>query len=175
MGPARHGDTIASDDPVEGRKPRPPMSTFEEQTSVIELIELSDLAWTIIDSDGTHESLEQAWTAALPGDWAPDEGVDELRARLSEVTDAVTGNDARVLLEVLSAVIVYLAAHPDHRRVEPAVIGEALRDEYGAQMPHEIANWLTRGEGPEPRRRHPGAPAPRRRFHSRPLPPAEIG
>ena len=52
---------------------------------MIELIELSDLAWTIINSDGEHESLERAWTEALPRDWAPAEGVDELRARLSQI------------------------------------------------------------------------------------------
>ncbi|HYB26440.1 MAG TPA: hypothetical protein VEF89_07500 [Solirubrobacteraceae bacterium] len=151
------------------------MSTSEEYTSVIELIELSDLAWTIIDSDGKHESAERAWTAALPGDWAPDEGVDELRARLSEVMDAASEDGDRWMLEVVSAVIVYLAAHPERRRVEPAVIGEALREAYGQHIPGEIANWLAREHGPVPRHRHPGAPPPQRQFHSRPLPPAEVG
>ncbi|HUA47040.1 MAG TPA: hypothetical protein VMA77_17535 [Solirubrobacteraceae bacterium] len=151
------------------------MSTSEEHTSGIELIGLSDLAWTIIDSSSKHESVEQAWTAALPGDWAPDEGVEELRVRLSEVTDAVSRDGAPELLEVVSAVIVYLAAHPERRRVEPAVIGEALREEYGHQIPDEIASWVARGDGPVPRHRHPGAAAPRHHFRSRPLPPAEVG
>jgi hypothetical protein len=31
------------------------MSISEDQPSVIELIELSDLAWTIINSDGEHD------------------------------------------------------------------------------------------------------------------------
>ena len=52
-----------------------------------ELIELSDLAWTIVNSDGEHESIERAWTAALPDDWAPAAGVEELRARLRQITD----------------------------------------------------------------------------------------
>ena len=36
------------------------MSTSEGSTSIVELIELSDLAWTIINSTGEHESIEQA-------------------------------------------------------------------------------------------------------------------
>jgi hypothetical protein len=46
------------------------------------------------------------------------------------------------LLEVVSAAVVYLATYPDSRRVEQAVIGEALREEYGDRLPQEIADWL---------------------------------
>ena len=93
---------------------------------MIELIELSALAWTIINSDGEHDSIERAWTAAQPNDWTPAEGVDELRIRLSEISDLLQAAGETALLEVVSAVIVYLAIHPDRRRVEHAVIGEAL-------------------------------------------------
>ena len=105
------------------------MSTSEDQPSLIELIELSDLARTMINSVGEHESIEQAWTAALPDDWAPAEGVDELRARLGEIAERLRGDGDGALLEVVSAVIVYLAAHPERRRVEQAVLGEALREQ----------------------------------------------
>jgi hypothetical protein len=144
------------------------MSTSEDQPTVIELIELSDLAWTIINSDGEHESLERAWTEALPRDWAPAEGVDELRARLSQITDRQRGADDRALLEVISAVIVYLAARPDRRRVEQAVVGEALREEYGEEVPGEIAAWLARQPSLAAHLRPHGTEAPRRHFHSRP-------
>ena len=150
-------------------------STSEDQPSIVELIELSDLAWTIINSTGEHESIEQAWTAALPNDWAPAEGVEELRARLGQVTDTVRGDGDAALLEVVSAVIVYLAAHPEGRRVEQAVISEALREEYGERVPDEIAEWLATQPALTAHIRHHGARAARRHFHSRPLPPAEAG
>ena len=150
-------------------------STSEDQPSIVELIELSDLAWTIINSTGEHESIEQAWTAALPDDWAPAEGVEELRARLGQVTDTVRGDGDAALLEVVSAVIVYLAAHPEGRRVEQAVISEALREEYGERVPDEITEWLATQPGLTAHTRHHGARAPRRHFHSRPLPPTEAG
>jgi hypothetical protein len=135
---------------------------------MIELIELSDLAWTIVNSVGEHDSIEQAWTAALPDDWAPAEGIEELRARLDQITDRVRGDGDAALLEVVSAIIVYLAAHPDRRRVEQAVIGEALREQYGEHVPEEIANWLARQPGLAAHVRQHGAPAPRRHFYSRP-------
>jgi hypothetical protein len=135
---------------------------------VLELIDLSDLAWTIINSNGEHESLEQAWTAALPRDWAPAEGVDELRARLSQITDRLPAAGDRALLMVLSAVIVYLAAHPERARVEKAVISEALREEYGENLPEEIEDWLARQPSVTARFRAHGARARRRHFHSRP-------
>lgn len=135
---------------------------------MIELIELSNLAWTIINPDGEHESIEQAWTAALPDDWAPAEGVEELRGRMGQITDQVRGDGDAAMLEVVSAVIVYLAAHPERRRVEQAVIGEALREEYGEDMPDEIEDWLARQPSLTAHPRHHGARTPRRHFHSRP-------
>ncbi len=144
------------------------MSTSEDQPTAIELIELSDLAWTIINSDGEHESLEGAWTEALPRDWAPAKGVEELRARLGQITDRVREAADRALLEVVSAVIVYLAARPDRRRVEQAVITEALREEYGEEVPEEIAAWLARQPSLAAHLRPHGPAAPRRHFHSRP-------
>jgi hypothetical protein len=151
------------------------MSISEDRPDMIELIELSDLAWTIIDPNGEHESIERAWTAALPDDWAPAEGIDELRTRLSEITDLLRGTGEAVLLEVVSAVTVYLAAHPDRRRVEQAVIGEALGEEYGEDLPEEIAAWLAREPSLSAHPRHHGAPASRRHFHSRPSSRAEGG
>lgn len=144
------------------------MSVFEDEPSIMELIELSDLAWTIINSDGEHESIERTWTAALPDDWAPAEGIDDLRTRLSEITDLLRATGEAALLEVVSAVIVYLAAHPDRRRAEQAVIREALSEEYEEDLPEEIVAWLARRPSLAAHRRHHGAPGPRRHFHTRP-------
>lgn len=135
---------------------------------MIELVELSDLAWTIVDAVGEHESIEQAWTAALPDDWAPAEGVEALRVRLDEVRDRVQGGGDDPLLKAISAVVVYLAANPERRRAEPAVIDEALRDEYGEDLPVDLASWLVRQPSLTARTRHHGARSARRHFHSRP-------
>ena len=140
-----------------------------------ELIELSDLAWTIVNSDGEHESIERAWTAALPDDWAPAAGVEELRARLSQMTDQLRSAGDAGLLEVVVAVVVYLAAHPERRRVEQTVIGEALREEYGDRVPDEVVNWLATQPSITPHPRHHGALPRQRHFHSRPPPPTEAG
>jgi len=67
----------------------------------------------------------------LPAGWAPAEEVADLRSRLSEITGLVRGDGDAAFLEVPSAVIVYVAAHPERRRIEQAVIGAALREEYG--------------------------------------------
>jgi hypothetical protein len=160
------------------------VSTFEDQLGITELIELSDLTWTIIDANGEHESLEQAWSDALPDDWAPAEGVEQLRARLGEITDALSGtgdtallqvvsDGDTALLQVVSALIVYLAVHPEKRRVEQALIGEALREEYGAHLPHAISTWLARQPPHAAHARHHGAPAPRRHLRSRPPAPPD--
>ena len=133
-----------------------------------ELIELSDLAWTIVDADGEHESIEQAWTAALPDDWAPGAGLDELRMRLDQVTETVKGNDHAALPGVVAAVIVYLAAHPQRRRPEQALIVEALRDEYGEHLPDEVAAWLARQPSRTAHVRHRGPRTRRRYLHSPP-------
>lgn len=151
------------------------MSISENQPTLIELIELSDLAWTIIDADGEHESLEQAWTAVLPRDWAPAEGLEELRARLDEVKYGLRAAGDRALLDVVSAVIVYLAAHPDRRRAEQAIIGEALREEYGQGLPDEITDWLAEQPSLTAHFRAHGARASRRHFHTRPPIPPDGG
>lgn len=36
-----------------------------------------------------HDSIERAWAAALPDDWAPAEASTKLRIGLSEVTDLI--------------------------------------------------------------------------------------
>jgi hypothetical protein len=147
------------------------MSISDDRPEMIELIELSDLAWTIIDPVGEHESIERTWAAALPADWAPAEGIEELRTRLDEITDRLRTTGDGVLLKVVSAVTVYLAARPDRRRVEQAVIGEALHERYGEDVPVQIAEWLRRQPSRSARARRHGAPAPRRHFHARPVAP----
>jgi hypothetical protein len=151
------------------------MRAPEDRPSTIQLIELSDLAWTIVDPDSEHEQLERVWTSALPHGWPPPADVQQLRARLTEVVDALRPGAEAGLLELVAAVIVHLAGHPERRRLEQAVIGEALRDAYAADVPAEITTWLAAHPSPAPHTRHHGAPAPRRHMHSRPVAPDASG
>jgi hypothetical protein len=125
-------------------------------------------ATAVVDPEGQHEQLEQAWTAALPRDWPPPVDLEQLHARLRETVVALRPASAPALLELVSVVIVYLAAHPERRRVEQAVIVEAIHEAYGTNVPAELADCLARGPGLEPHPRHHGSPAPRRHLHSRP-------
>jgi hypothetical protein len=144
------------------------MRAPEDRPSTIELIELSDLAWTIVDPDGEHEQLERAWSSALPHGWPPPADIEQLRARLTEVADALRPGAEAGLLELVAAVIVYLAGRPERRRVEQVVFGEALREAYAEEVPAEITTWLATHPSLAPHTRHHGAPAPRRHVHSRP-------
>jgi len=145
-----------------------PAPTPEDRPSTVDIVELSDLAWTIVDPDAEHEQLEQAWTAALPHDWPPPADLQELRVRLTEAVEALRSAGQPPLLEIVSAAVIYLASHPERRRVEQAVVGEALREEYRGDLPPEIDDWLARQPVAAPRQRPHGAPAPRRHYHSRP-------
>jgi hypothetical protein len=147
----------------------------EDRPSTIDVVELSDLAWTIVDPGGEHEQLELAWSAALPRDWPPPADLGELRTRLREVTDALSPVAGRALLEVVAAAVAYLAAHPERRRVERAVIGEALREEFPEDLPPELAEWLARRAPAAPHQRGHGAATPRRHIHSRPPEPPDEG
>jgi hypothetical protein len=89
------------------------------------------------------------------------------------VTDLLQSAGGAVLLEVVSAVIVYLAAHPDRRRVEQAVIGEALRERYGRNVPADLSEWLAGQPRPAAAPRRHGARARQRHFHARPVAPED--
>jgi len=60
---------------------------------------------------------------------------------------------------LVAAVIMYPASDPEQRRVEPAVVGEAVRARYGPDPPGEIARWLARRTGPSAHDRRHGAQA----------------
>jgi hypothetical protein len=143
------------------------MSTSEDQPSMIELIELSDLAWTIIDP--RRARVDRAVRpAAVRADWAPAEGVAALRDRLSDVTDAVRADGDVALLRVLSAVIVYLASHPERRRVEQAVVGRRWTRNTGGAAGRDRGVAARQPSPPAQTQRH-GARQPRWHFHARPV------
>lgn len=145
-----------------------------DRLNELDVVGLSGLAWEIIDPDGEHESEERAWVAALRQDWPPIGGVDELRARLDEIVEAMLPPPPAVPLRAVSALVIFLAEHPERRRPEEAALIDALREAYPDELPDDVARWLAvRAREPASRRREHGASQPRRRGGTRPLPPDE--
>jgi hypothetical protein len=139
----------------------------------IDLVELSDLTWGLVDPDGEHEAEEQAWTALLPVGWPPVATVEELCARLEEIVQALVPPAPAVPLRAVAAVMTFLAVHPERRGGDQAVLVDAMREAFpsGVLAP-EVAAWLDeRRQAPPARERAHGAPDPRRHFHSRPFRP----
>lgn len=136
----------------------------------LDLVQLSDLAWGLIDPDGSHEAEERTWVALLPAEWPPIATADELRVRLDEIAQAVEPPPHAVPLRAVAAVMTYLAAHPGGRAFGDFVLSESLREAFPErELPGDVAAWLAdRRTAPAPRRHRHGARQPRRHFHSRP-------
>lgn len=139
----------------------------------IDLVELADLAWELVDPEGAHEADEQAWTALLPAGWPPIATIPELSTRLEEIVQALVPPAPAVPLRAVAAVMAFLAAHPGHRGGDEAVISEALSEAFPAgELPADLAAWLdNRRRSPSARRRAHGARHPRRHFQTRPSSP----
>ncbi len=130
----------------------------------LELLALSGLAWEIVDPEGDHEAQEQMWTAALHEDWPPIEGAEQLRARLEGIAETIVWSPPAVDPQALVAVMVFLAEHPQRRRIEEAVLLDALDDAYPDGLPAHVTAWLAeRRATPDAHRRGHGAREPRRR------------
>ncbi len=130
----------------------------------LDLLALSELAWQIIDPEGDHDAQEQTWTAALHDDPPPIESVEELRARLSAIADATVSPPPAVDPRALVALMVFLAEHPQRRRIEEAALADALHHAYPDGLPPDMAAWLAeRRDTPAAHRRSHGVPEPRRR------------
>ncbi len=140
----------------------------------LDVVGLSDLAWEIIDPEGDHEGEERAWVAALRQDRPPIAGLDELRARLGEIVESMSPPPPAVPLRAVSALVSFLAEHPERRRLEEAALADALRDAYPHELPDDVARWLAlRAREPASHRRRHGARQPRRQGGTRPVPPDE--
>jgi len=135
----------------------------------LDLLALSELAWDIVDPEGDHEAQEQTWTVALHEDWPPIETTEQLRARLSETADAISWPAPAVHPRALVALMVFIAEDPQRRRVEEAMLVDALDDAYPDGLPADMAAWLAeRRQTPAAHRRTHGAPQPRRHSDTRP-------
>jgi hypothetical protein len=133
----------------------------------IDLVELSNLAWALIDPAGVHEREERLWVAALRNDWSPPQSVDELEARLDETVSAPRPSVDPGLLALVAAVIGFLAAHSERRRFDEAVLRDSLFASFWATgVPEEIEHVLE--EGVNSHARAHGVAHGLRHFHARP-------
>jgi hypothetical protein len=139
----------------------------------IDLVELSDRAWGLVDAEAEHEAEEEAWVALLPVGWPPIATLEELCARLEEIVQSLVPPAPAVPVRGVAAVMAFLAAHPERR--DEAALSDALREAFpSGDLPAEVSAWLDeRGRTPLARRRGHGAAHPRRRFHARPVSPEE--
>jgi hypothetical protein len=131
--------------------------------SDIDLLELSDMAWQVIDPDGDYEGEEQAWATHLHTAGPPLAGLEELRTQLDELVSALSPPAPAVPVRAVAAVMAFLAAHPDRHDLGEALLMDALHDAFGADLPGDVMAWLSaRRAQPGPRRRGHGAAQPRR-------------
>lgn len=144
-----------------------------EPLNDLDLVELSDLAWGVVDPEDGYEAEEVAWVALLRAGWPPIAGDQELRLRLRSLAEALAPRAPAVPLRVVAAVMAFLAADPQ-RRNGAAVVTDALREEFSdGELPGDVAEWLdARRRSPSPHRRRHGARRPQRHFHGRPAVPS---
>lgn len=137
----------------------------------LDVLALSDRAWDIVDPEGDHETEEQAWTVALHEDWPPIGSADELRARLSEIADALKPLPPAIPLQAVAALMTFLAEHPERHTPAEADLIDALHERYPDGLPDELVAWLAvRRQPPAAHRRPHGAPQPLRHPQTRPFP-----
>jgi len=115
--------------------------TSPDQLSTIDVVELSDLAWTVVDPDGTHEAQENLWTSGLPRGWPPPRSLEELRRILADEVTAQSdaGNVAR--LKLVATLMCFLAEHPLERPPDEALLHAALESS-GGHWPADVEKEL---------------------------------
>jgi hypothetical protein len=134
----------------------------------VDLVELSDRAWGLVDPDAEHEAEEQTWVALLPVGWPPIATLEELCARLEEIVQSLVPPAPAVPVRAVAAVMAFLAAHPERR--DETMLFDALQEALpSGDLPADVAPWLDEHcRTPLARRRGHGAAHPRRQFHTRP-------
>ncbi len=116
--------------------------TDPDQLSSIDVVELSDFAWTVVDPDGAHEADENLWTRALPRDWPPPRSVDELRRMLAETVSAVGDAANAGRLKIVATLMCFLAEHPASRTLDETVLHEALEEAGAGHAPGDVEKEL---------------------------------
>ncbi len=108
----------------------------------IDVVELSDLAWTVIDPDGTHEAEEDRWTSALPRELPPPRSATELRRILAEEVVALSDAASPARLKLVATLMCFLAEHPLERPPDETLLHaarEAAGGHWSADVEKELA------------------------------------
>ncbi|MGZ4200563.1 MAG: hypothetical protein ACXVRH_00725 [Thermoleophilaceae bacterium] len=118
--------------------------TAPEQFSSIDLIQLSDLAWTAVDPESVHEDEEALWAAALPESWPPPRSPEDLATVLADVVTTLSGTSNPARLKLVAAAMCFLADHPMPRALDEALLREALHEAFAADgVPTDVAAELS--------------------------------
>ncbi len=117
--------------------------TAPEQFSSIDLIQLSDLAWTAVDPDGAHEDEEARWAASLPLRWSPPGSAAALADMLAERVTSLSNGAGSARLKLVAAAMCFLADHPAPRALDEALLREALHEAFATDgVPVDVAAEL---------------------------------
>lgn len=134
-----------------------------------DLVELADRAWTVVDPEGTHEAEERRWLEELlveRGEGFPVRTEAALGAHLVAAVRASVDGYAPPELEAVACVAGFLGTHPERTVLDEGVLGEALHEGLGPELPARIDRWLrTRRELAEPAEPGPRPPGPRHWEH----------
>jgi hypothetical protein len=124
------------------------VAAMPEPLDELALVALSDLAWDVVDPEGSYEAEEVAWVALLRSGWPPIARDQALRPWPRTLEEALA---PRTRARVVAAVMAFLAGHPQ-RRDDAALQSDALRGEIAA----DVATWRYRTRAQSHRRIEPG-------------------
>lgn len=139
----------------------------------LDLVELSDRAWEVIDPIGLYEEEERHWVEALTAEGRSIAGLPALGRRLERVAETVGSPHDHVPTRLTALLMEFLASHEEIHELSDGVLHDAIEDSYApTEVPPDIAAFLAeRRDALDAHVRGHGAEHPRRRFHSKRTPP----
>jgi hypothetical protein len=109
----------------------------------VTLSQLVRRAVEITDPDGADEDLVELLRRFEDADEPASAIVDGIEQRMAEAAGALDPQADQPVLQVASAVVVYLAHRRDEVDDDPeAILRMAVRAEYDGNPPANVANWL---------------------------------
>lgn len=109
----------------------------------LDLVALSDIAWSVVDPLGIYEQEERSWVELLPSPAPPAESTKALASSLDAVVATLADRADAGRLRLIVALMCFLAAHPEHRELDEGLIQAALEEAFAPDaVPAEIAAAL---------------------------------
>ncbi len=119
------------------------MVASPDPPSSLDLVELSDMAWTTVDPVGMHEEEERRWVELLPRPSAPGSSLGELSSSLATAVASMGPAADSGRLKLVAALMRFLAAHPERRTLDEGLIQAALEEAFApGPVPSEIGAAL---------------------------------